>query len=224
MIGEGQGAGRDGGYAMAALLVGLAVMAVLMSAAVPAWRTLAQREREEELVFRGEQYARAVMLFQRKYGGSLPPKLDVLLEQRFLRKKYRDPMTADGEFQLVYQVSAAGPLGPGTAGTATRPGVRPTPTAPSQPAPEEGRRTGPGTGLRGGVMGVVSRSKGQALRTYQGRSRYNEWQFLYSTLKANRPPGPEPGAVPGVSSRPGFPPGGSARPGVSPLTPTRPRD
>ena len=224
MIRKGQGGRGDHGYAMAALLVGLAVMAVLMSAAVPAWRTLAQREREEELVFRGEQYARAVMLFQRKFGGSLPPKLDVLLEQRFLRRKYRDPMTADGEFQLVYQVSAAGPLAPGTAGAATRPGVVPTPGRPAEVAAADARRTGPGTGMRGGVMGVVSRSKGQALRTYQGRSRYNEWQFLYSTLKANRPPGPEPGATPGISPRPGFPPGGSPRPGVTPLRPARPRE
>ena len=45
---------------MAALLVSLAVMSVLMSAALPAWRHQAQREKEAELVFRGEQYVRAI--------------------------------------------------------------------------------------------------------------------------------------------------------------------
>ena len=61
---EGRGAA---GYAMVALLVGLSIMAVALSVALPAWRTMTQREKEAELVFRGEQYARAIALFQRKY-------------------------------------------------------------------------------------------------------------------------------------------------------------
>ena len=42
---------------MAALLVALSVMAVLMTAVMPVWHHMAQREREEEWVFRGRQYA-----------------------------------------------------------------------------------------------------------------------------------------------------------------------
>ena len=41
------------GYAMAALLVGMSVMAVLMSALLPVWTHMATREKEEELIFRG---------------------------------------------------------------------------------------------------------------------------------------------------------------------------
>src|SRR5262249_48410412 len=82
------------GYAMAALLVGLSVMAVLMSVALPVWKQQSQREKEAELVFRGEQFARAVGLFQRKNGpGTLPPNIDVLVNQRFLRRKFKDPIT-----------------------------------------------------------------------------------------------------------------------------------
>ena len=76
------------GYAMAALLTALALMGIIMSAAMPAWQNAARREREAELVFRGEQYARAIQLFQRKYANTLPPSLDVLINERFLRKKY----------------------------------------------------------------------------------------------------------------------------------------
>src|SRR3989304_8768077 len=47
------------GYAMAALLVSMAVMAIVMTAAMPVWRQITQREKEEELIFRGKQYARA---------------------------------------------------------------------------------------------------------------------------------------------------------------------
>ena len=63
----GQG---EKGYAMAALIVGMAVMAILMTAAMPVWKHLAQREKEEELVFRGEQYAHAIGLFQRRTANS----------------------------------------------------------------------------------------------------------------------------------------------------------
>jgi type II secretory pathway pseudopilin PulG len=83
------------GYAMAALLVGMSVMAVLMSALLPVWSHMATREKEEELIFRGRQYARAIGLFQRKYANTAPPTIDLLVEQRFLRKKYKDPITND---------------------------------------------------------------------------------------------------------------------------------
>ena len=88
------------GYAMVALLVLMSVMAIVLSTAMPVYQTVARREREAELVFRGEQYARAIAMFQRKYGNALPPSVDVLIEQRFLRKKYKDPITGD-DFQYM---------------------------------------------------------------------------------------------------------------------------
>ena len=100
--GQSQRAG-EAGYAMATLLVALAVMSVLMSAVLPAWRHQARREKEAELAFRGEQYMRAIQLWERKMGpGSRPPNIDMLVQQKFLRKKYKDPMTEDGEFQPVF--------------------------------------------------------------------------------------------------------------------------
>lgn len=78
---------------MAALLVAMAVMAVALSTALPVFTTVAKREKEAELVFRGEQYARAIGMFQQKYGNALPPSVDVLLNEKFLRKRYKDPMT-----------------------------------------------------------------------------------------------------------------------------------
>src|SRR6188508_2311424 len=97
---------RQRGYAMAALLVAMSVMAVLMSALMPVWSQMARREKEEELVFRGKQYARAIGLFQRKYANTAPPTIDLLVEQRFLRKKYKDPITND-DFQPIYANQAA---------------------------------------------------------------------------------------------------------------------
>jgi type II secretory pathway pseudopilin PulG len=193
---------------MAALLVSLAVMAILMTAALPTWRQAAQREREEELIFRGKQYARAVELFQRRYANAFPPNVDVLIEQRFLRKKYLDPMVEGGEFQLLYQMDAPQ--------LAARQGAGRGGIAPSKPsgaargggvqggleAPVVGGRMFEGTGARGGVIGVVSTSTDKSIRLYNGRNYYNEWQFAYIPLTIG------PGGGLGGIQRPGQGPGG----------------
>jgi len=67
---------------MAALLIAMSIAAVMMTVAMPVWKHQAQREREEELVFRGQQYVHAIGLFQRKYANAYPPNVDVLVEQR----------------------------------------------------------------------------------------------------------------------------------------------
>jgi hypothetical protein len=45
------------------LLVGLSVMSIMLGAAPPVWQTAIKCEREAELIFRGEQYAQAISLF-----------------------------------------------------------------------------------------------------------------------------------------------------------------
>jgi type II secretory pathway pseudopilin PulG len=181
---------------MAALLVGMSVMAILMSAAMPAWSTFAKREKEAELFWRLGQYARAVGLFQRKYANTFPPNVDILVEQRFLRKKYKDPITG-GDFQPI-------PAG----------GTQPTP--PGQP-PRPGQPSI-------GIQGVVSKSTATALRVLNGRTKYNEWIVLPVVTAPRLNPGEQPqrpgtgpGAQPGQSgpfprgAAPFTPGGGSDR-------------
>ena len=108
--GRPRDAGSDRGYAMAGLLAAIAVLGVLTSVALPAWRTLAQREKEAELLFRGGQYVRAIDLYQRRYPGAYPTDLDMLVEERFLRRLYLDPMTGE-PFRVLTQGSAAAALG-----------------------------------------------------------------------------------------------------------------
>ena len=102
---------------MAVLLVAMSVMAIMMTAVMPVWKHQAQREKEEELVFRGTQYVHAIGLFQKKYANAYPPTLDVLVEQRFLRKKFKDPVTNDDFVPIP-----AGQSLPGSTGTASSPG------------------------------------------------------------------------------------------------------
>ena len=151
---RGQG---DRGYAMAALLVSLAVMSVIMSAVLPVWRFQARREREAELVFRGEQYARAVGLFARKNGGAFPPNIDVLIQGRYLRKKYKDPMTKDGEFQPLFAGTNQAGM-PQAGGTASQAGGTARGGLGQQATPRGGQTSASiaaqGGGARGG--GTVS--------------------------------------------------------------------
>jgi type II secretory pathway pseudopilin PulG len=176
---------------MAALLVTLAVMTILTTVGLPVLSTMAQREREEELVFRGQQYARAIALFQRKYGNALPPNLDVLLNEKFLRKQYKDPITGD-DFQL---------LGPGSPELAAALNSAPTTGQPGQQSDQQTSRAGqtpqpsfgstqtqpagmgqPGRGSAsqgpGGIMAVASKSPKTSLRIYNGHDKYNEWVFM----------------------------------------------
>ena len=90
----------DAGYAMAVLLAGIAIMGIVWTLVVPVWKQAVQREKEAELIFRAGQYARAVALYQRKYANAFPPNVDVLLREKFLRKKYKDPVT-NGDFRYL---------------------------------------------------------------------------------------------------------------------------
>ena len=182
---------RDDGYAMAALIIGISVMAIVMTAAMPVWKHAAQREKEAELVFRGEQYVHAIGLFQRKYANAFPPTVDVLVEQKFLRKKYKDPITGE-DFVPLTQASQQGGLQPGAqpGGGQRGGGQATTPTGRGAQTTQTTGRGGfatnppgasvPGSGPAGGIIGVTSKSTDTSIRLYKGRSHYNEWAFVYT--------------------------------------------
>lgn len=196
---------------MAALLIGMSVAAILMTAAMPVWKQASRRERESELIFRGQQYVRAIGLFQKKSGpGVLPPNLDVLISGRFLRKRFKDPIT-NQDFDLLSPTNAAGTAAPGQ----TPPGASPSQQAPgrggfqtsgavvgAQPASGAQQagvpvQAGRG-GVTGGIIGVVSKSKDASIRLYNGRTHYNEWQFIFvQQAQAAGPGAGQPGGVPG---------------------------
>jgi type II secretory pathway pseudopilin PulG len=162
------------GYAMAALLVGISIMALIMSMAMPAWKTMAQREKEAELFFRGQQYARAVAKYQAARG-AFPPSIDVLVNEKFLRKKYKDPITND-DFDIVRVGQAPpGQAGrQGQAGQAGRQGQAGQPSIVFQPIVTAGLGTSGG----GPILGVVSKSTATTLRLINGKNKYNEITFV----------------------------------------------
>jgi type II secretory pathway pseudopilin PulG len=207
---------------MAALLVSMSIVALLMTAAMPVWKQMVQREKEEELVFRGQQYVHAITLYGRKFANTQPPSVDVLVQQRFLRKKYKDPITND-DFQLILAAAQGAPGAGAQAGSqqtnarGAGAGGSPTPGPPAATAPQAARGISPigtpGAGPVGGIMGVTSKSKSESIRLYNGRTHYNEWVFLYQ---------PQQTAVggSGVGGRggPGFPAGAGVPGGGGPFS------
>ena len=92
----------DAGFSLAALIFFAAAASILAAAAVPAYQMQAKREREKELIFRGEEYTRAIQKYQRKFG-VYPASIDQLVQTnglRFLRRVYKDPITGK-DFRLI---------------------------------------------------------------------------------------------------------------------------
>src|SRR5256885_10754873 len=105
---------EQSGYALLLVVFLTSVLLVSAMIAAPSLRTERQREKEEEMIWRGKQYVRGVKLFYRK-NGRFPTSLDDLTKPkmgslRFMRQAYKDPVnSADGSWRIIY-VGPAGQL------------------------------------------------------------------------------------------------------------------
>ena len=104
----------EGGYALLLAIFLVASMLIFAAAAAPNVVTQGRRLREQEAIWRGNQYVRAIRLYYQK-NGKYPSSLEDLTKPNatgvhFLRKSYKEPMnTADGSWRLIY-VTPAGQL------------------------------------------------------------------------------------------------------------------
>lgn len=179
------------GYVLLVLSLFAALIAVGLMQAIPTLLVQTQRDREEELIFRGEQYQRAIQLYVRKFG-RYPNSLDDLEETngvRFLRHRYRDPITGEEEWRLIH-------IGPG----GTFPDSKNAINAPTQPGGLPG-----GTGLAPTAAGAEPRGFGpQPSQFESGASGFGGASSPAQTTPAQTTPGQ---TTPG---QPGITPGGAA--------------
>jgi hypothetical protein len=94
----------ESGFALLFIYAMAATVAIMLYMELPRVAFEAQRDREQLLIDRGEQYSRAVTLFVRKFN-RYPPDLDALdhtQNLRFLRNHYVDPMTGKDEWRLIH--------------------------------------------------------------------------------------------------------------------------
>jgi hypothetical protein len=101
------------GYAML-MALSLTIMLLIASTAMIAnLRLEGKRQREDEAIWRGNQYARGIRLYFHKTGHYPQTIQDLqkgLPQLHFLRQAYKDPVnTADGSWRFIY-VNAAGQI------------------------------------------------------------------------------------------------------------------
>jgi len=155
------------GYVLLALLLLVSVAAIVFLFGVaPTIKFNIKRDREEEMIHRGVQYSRAIQAYYRKFQ-RFPAKIEDLENTnqiRFLRKRYKDPITGK-DFRLLHYgdsgMMGAGGM-PGGAIPGGSPGANGLPTpgpgypplgqnpnsAPGQnnQPPSDSSDTGPGNG------------------------------------------------------------------------------
>jgi type II secretory pathway pseudopilin PulG len=134
---------RQQGFALAALICIITAALIVTAAVVPAYVMQAKRERERELIFRGEEYVRAIEKYQRKYQ-AFPGSIDDLLLRdgvRFLRRQYTDPITGE-EFRLI-RVNPDGTLSNATTIVTIPTPVQGTQNLPAVPGGVPGTGTNP---------------------------------------------------------------------------------
>lgn len=200
-------ANRDSerGYTLVALLLVMSLLALWAVAAAENVKQQAQREREKEAMFRGEQMADAIRSYYRYRGAqgpnSLPTSVDQLLEGiprgtkklQILRvEAARDPLSSSGEWKLI------GPTSSNLTDfvkslTVYSGGVPPTPRGDmgrlaslipqmANVLDTESSSTAPGgeddsANSSGPFLGVASRSQRNSVMTYYGIDRHDGWLF-----------------------------------------------
>jgi type II secretory pathway pseudopilin PulG len=97
---------REAGYTLLMVVFLVATMSIAAMAVAPNLLTQGRREKEAEMIWRGQQYQRAILLYYTKFG-KYPTKIEDLTKQtngvRFLRQAYTDPMNKDdGSWRFIY--------------------------------------------------------------------------------------------------------------------------
>ena len=95
---------KDSGFALLLVFLMAAVIAISLYMEIPRIAFESQRQKEQLLVERGEQYKRAIQVFyttNKRYPARIE-ELESLNNRRFLRRRYIDPMTGKEEWRLVH--------------------------------------------------------------------------------------------------------------------------
>ncbi|HWY54350.1 MAG TPA: type II secretion system protein [Terriglobales bacterium] len=114
------------GYILITLILFVALIAIATVVMAPIIAFQVKRDREEELIHRGVQYSRAMKYFVKKFG-RYPTRIEELEntnQVRFLRKRYKDPITGK-EFKILHMGDVQLSFGGGLAGATPVAGLNP---------------------------------------------------------------------------------------------------
>ena len=197
--------GGERGHLLIAVIVGVAMLLIFSTVAIQPWSMTWQRDNEDELIFRGQQIAMALKMFQ-KFNGRFPTDLKELEQEQglhgfVLRRPWKDPMTEKGEWGCVYVAPQGGMVT--TAGAQEN----------QQIAGGIGQQvpTGLATTVAGlPIIGVHSLSDKEPIgpHKWRGGMKYSEWQFTANDVGQGSgivPPGDQPPSDDEEVDRPIFP-------------------
>jgi len=195
------------GYTLVALLALMTVLALFAMAAAPSIRQQAQREREIEAIYRGEEVAEAIRLYYSNQvrmgrGGdqALPTSMDQLLEgvprgtkkiQVLRESAAHDPLSESGEWNLVRPRSSqisdfqqaimlfTENVLPTTRDPqlAQQQQLLAPPVLPTLGIASSGLSSGSDDSSSGPFIGVVSESKNNSVLNYYGIDHHDGWVF-----------------------------------------------
>jgi len=103
---------RQQGFTYMGVLFAVALMGASLALIGSVWRTSQQRENEQELLFIGDQFRRAILLYYERTPGAVkqyPMSFEQLIKddrylvpKRYLRRVYRDPISNELEWGIVH--------------------------------------------------------------------------------------------------------------------------
>ncbi|MGC2185499.1 MAG: hypothetical protein WA637_19690, partial [Terriglobales bacterium] len=105
------------GYILLMLMLFVTLLVIAAGVAAPTLAFRVRRDREEEMIHRGTQYSRAIQHYVKKTG-RYPSRLEDLENTnniRFLRRRYKDPITGK-DFKLLHVGEVQLASSPGIAG------------------------------------------------------------------------------------------------------------
>jgi type II secretory pathway pseudopilin PulG len=146
---------RAQGFTYLALLAAIVIIGISLGSAGKYWKNVMLREKEEELLFRGNQYRYAIeRYFYSPPAQQYPSSIDDLLTdnrtatgKRHLRQKFKDPMTGE-DFEVFRDMTKGNRI----TGVYSKSEVEPL------------RQTG----------------FSEENKAFEGKKTYKEWQFLFT--------------------------------------------
>ena len=194
------------GYILLGLLLAVTLISLALTMELPTIGTEIRRQREEEMIHRGAQYARAVKRFYRKFG-RYPLSVEQLENTdgtRFLRRRYKDPITGKdfrilhlnevqfGETPLTaapgFNADSRFDNSPASTNCLSASNASPlssgafTAIVPAGGTSGVGRaKSGPLTSAYSvdSIVGVASTSTKTGFHTFNNKDTYNDWMFIY---------------------------------------------
>lgn len=99
------------GFTYLGVLFAVAMLGISLALIGSSWKTSQQRESEQELLFVGDQFRKAIILYYERtpsFVKAYPKSFEQLIKddryitpQRYLRRVYRDPITLSNDWGIV---------------------------------------------------------------------------------------------------------------------------